>query len=99
MFNVRLRAKPGRRDDVLTVLRGVADEAEHEAGTLFYLFNTVDDDPDGLVTYEVFADDAALAAHQASPVLEAAMLQFPELVADVDVKRGAPAFGKGLTPS
>lgn len=99
MFNIRLRAHPGRRDDVLAVMRDLAVEADREPGTLIYLFNTVDDDPDGLLTYEVFADDAALAAHQASPVLEAAMLQFAELVADADVKRGAPAFGKGLTPS
>jgi len=96
MFNIRLRAKPGRRDDLLDIMRTLAAEAEGEPGTLLYMFNTVDDDPYMVVTYEVFADEDALAAHQASPVLADAMTRFGDAVADVDMKRGTPAFGKGL---
>ena len=96
MFNIRLRAQPGRRDDLLAILRDLAVEAEREPGTLRYLFNTVDDDPDMVVTYEVFADEDALATHQASSVLAALMERFGGVVADVDAKRGTPVFGKGM---
>jgi quinol monooxygenase YgiN len=96
MYNIRLRAHPGRRDDVLAVMRDLAAEAEREPGTLVYLFNTVDDDADAIISYEVFADAGALAIHQASPVLAEAMTKFGDLVASVDAKLGAPAFGKGL---
>lgn len=98
MYNIRIRARPGRRDDLLALLGDLAAEAEREPGTLLYLFNVVDDDPDLVVTYELFADAEALAAHQASTIMASVMPKFGDLVAEVDAKRGAPAFGKGLPP-
>jgi quinol monooxygenase YgiN len=96
MYNIRVRANPGRGAELLSVFETLAAAAEQEPGTLLYVFNNVDDDPDLVVTYEVFADADAIAAHQRSAAVAAALERLGELVAESDALRGAPAFGKGL---
>ena len=97
MYHIRIKTQPGRRDDALALLREIADAAiASEPETLVFAVNTVDDEPDVITTYEVFANAAAVTEHQANPVLAAVMPQLGPLIAHADVKVGTPVFGKGV---
>jgi quinol monooxygenase YgiN len=68
----KITALPGLRDEVASVLSEVAAATESEAGTLLYFMNLDKADADVIWFYEVYADDAALAAHSGSDVMKAA---------------------------
>ena len=95
-YTVTITTRPGARDDVLALLRELVDAAAGEPGTLLYAFHTIDGEPDTIVSYELFGDDDALAAHQAAPVVARVAAQLRDLVVRTDVRRGAPVVGKGL---
>jgi quinol monooxygenase YgiN len=95
-YTVAVRAQPGKRDELLEVFRELAASADAEPGTLLYTFHTVDDDPDVVLTFEVFRDDDALKAHQRADVLTSVGPKLGPLIASSEMTRGAPAFGKGL---
>jgi quinol monooxygenase YgiN len=92
-----MRAHPGRRAELLELLRELVDAAEtDEPGTLVYVMHETADDPDTVVSYELFADDAALAAHRDSAVVASAMPRLNELVAEGSFRRLDPALATGL---
>jgi quinol monooxygenase YgiN len=96
-FVSSLRAQPGRRAELLAILQDLVDDAErNEPGTLTYTFHTVDDDPDAVISYELFADDAALDAHKNSAAVVAAIPKLRGVTVPGSVQRLVPAIGKGL---
>jgi quinol monooxygenase YgiN len=95
-YTVVLHAAAGRRDDVLAVLAELVEAAGDEPGTLVYAMHTVDGEPDVVVSYELFVDEAALRAHTASEAVARAVDRLQPLVAQTVAYRGAPASGKGL---
>jgi quinol monooxygenase YgiN len=61
---VRYRAKPGEMDNVLDSLREMrARILEAEPGCALFHVSRSHDDPDRLVLYEQYVDEAALKAH------------------------------------
>ena len=92
-----MRAHPGRRGELLELLRELVDAAAtEEPGTLVYVMHEAADDPDTVVSYELFADEAALEAHKASPVVTAVMPRLGPLVAEGSFRRLTPALATGL---
>ena len=92
-----MRAHAGRRAELLEVLRELVDAAAaDEPGTLVYVMHEVADDPDTVVSYELFADEAALEAHKASPVVAAALPRLGPLVAEGSFRRLTPTLETGL---
>ena len=92
-----MRAHPGRRAELLELLRElVAAAGADEPGTLVYVMHEAADDPDLVVSYELFADDAALEAHKASPVVAAVMPRLGPLVAEGSFRRLLPVLETGL---
>jgi quinol monooxygenase YgiN len=92
-----MRAHPGRRRELLELLRELVDAAaSEEPGTLVYVMHEAADDPDTVVSYELFADDAALEAHKASAVVAAVMPRLGALVAEGSFRRLDPALATGL---
>ena len=92
-----MRAQPGRRDELLTILHALVATAEaDEPGTLVYTFHTVDDDPDLVVSYELFADDDALAVHRASPTVARVLPELRAVTMPGSVRQLVPTIGKGL---
>lgn len=96
MYNIRLTARPGRRDELLGLFHELAVAAADEPGTLVYTFSTVDAEPDMVVTFELFADAAAVEAHKAAGAVRRVVPQLDGLVAHVDAKVGRYAFGPGV---
>ena len=91
-----MRAQVGRRAELLEILRELVDAAADEPGTLVYAMHEAADDPDTVVSYELFADEAALDAHKASPAVAAVMPRLGPLVAEGSFRRLAPILETGL---
>jgi (4S)-4-hydroxy-5-phosphonooxypentane-2,3-dione isomerase len=94
----RVRVKHGRSDDYLAAFAPLLEQAGQEPGTLLYVVQRSTDDPQVFWTSEIYADEAAFAAHGASDVHAAATPVFTELIAEADVIKGELVMGKGPTP-
>lgn len=65
-FIVRLRFAAEDREEVTEYLRLITAASRAEAGCVSYIPLTLEDDPDMVLIFEQYADEAALAAHRAS---------------------------------
>jgi quinol monooxygenase YgiN len=65
-FTVRMRFDPQDREQVGELLRALAEESRREPGCVVYVPHRIEGDPDTVLIYEQYADEAALAAHRAS---------------------------------
>ena len=92
----RVTVKQGRAGEYLAAFARLLAQAEREPGTLLYAVNRSNDDPHVFWTTEVYADDAAFAAHRASDAHAAATPVFSELIAAADVLAGETLLAKGL---
>ena len=68
----KITALPGMRDEVVAVLNDVVAATGDEAGTLLYAMNLDKAEEDVIWFYELYTDDAALAAHGGSEAMKAA---------------------------
>jgi quinol monooxygenase YgiN len=68
----RITALPGKRDEVMDALRPVVAATRGEPGTLVYAMHTDKAEEDVVWFYELYADDAALAAHGGSEAMKQA---------------------------
>ena len=59
-------AKPGQADAVLGILHRFLPQAQSDPGVKLFLIGRGKDNPAQFLFYELFVDEAALAAHQAS---------------------------------
>jgi quinol monooxygenase YgiN len=66
-FTVRMTFRPDDRDEIATTLRELAAASRQEPGCITYIPHRVESDPDTIVIYEQYRDQAALDAHRASP--------------------------------
>jgi len=62
----RIPAQPGKRDALVEALQAAIDNANTEAGTLLYILHTDPKDPDAVLFYELYSDQAAFEAHGSS---------------------------------
>ena len=68
----KITALPGKRAEVVDVLRDVVSGTDKEPGTLVYAMNTDKADDDVIWFYELYTDDAALGVHGEGEAMEAA---------------------------
>ena len=92
----RVTVKEGRTDEYIAAFAPLLALAEREPGTLLYAVNQSNGDPQMFFTVEVYADDAAFAAHTASDVHAAVSPVFSELIAAADVLTGESLLVQGL---
>ena len=95
-ITARVTVREGRADEYVAAFAPLLEQAEKEPGTLLYAVHRSTDDPNVFWTTEVYADDAAFAAHSASDVHAAAAPVFTELIAAADVMVGETVMAKGL---
>ena len=67
MIMVRLEVKPDRLDDFLNLVAFNASQSRKEAGNLRFDVVRSNDTPTRFALYEVYRDDEAVRAHQATP--------------------------------
>ncbi len=66
-FVVRFKFAPEDRAAMVEAVRVLAEESRREPGCVSYIPHHAEDDPDTIVIYEQYRDEAALAAHRESP--------------------------------
>ena len=92
----RVTVKEGKSGQYLAVLKPLLEQAKKEPGTLLYAVQPSADNPAMFWTTEIYADDAAFAAHRATEVHAAAEPVFTELIAGADVTIGETVMATGL---
>lgn len=66
-FTVRMTFRPDDREEIATILRELATASRSEPGCISYIPHRVESEPDTIVIYEQYRDQAALDAHRAAP--------------------------------
>lgn len=92
----RVTIKEGKAEQYVAAFAPLLEQACKEPGTLLYAIHRSKDDPHVFWTTEIYADDAAFAAHGTSEVHAAAAPVFTELIAGSDVLIGETLMAKGL---
>lgn len=92
----RVTVKEGKAGPYLAALGPLLEQARKEPGTLLYAVHRSADNPQVFWTTEIYADDAAFAAHGASDAHAAAAPVFTELIARADVMLGETLMATGL---
>lgn len=93
----KLPVKPGARDEFVEAFSSMFPVVAGEEGTVTYTLHTDDKDPDLVWVYEVYADEAALAAHSSSDGMKAGLAAFGPLIAGpAELIRLTPVGSKGL---
>ncbi|MDE3063225.1 MAG: antibiotic biosynthesis monooxygenase [Acidobacteriota bacterium] len=65
-FLVRLKFSPEDRAEVAEILRNLAEASRREPGCVSYVPHQAEGDPDTVVIFEQYEDDAAEEAHRKS---------------------------------
>jgi quinol monooxygenase YgiN len=91
----RVTVKAGKAEQYVAAFTPLLEQARKEPGTLLYALHLSRDDPHVFWTTEIYADDAAFAAHGASDIHTAAAPVFAELIARADVMIGETLMAKG----
>jgi quinol monooxygenase YgiN len=66
-FTVRFRFAPEDHQQLTEILRALTLASRQEPGCVSYVPHFVEGDPDTVMIYEQYRDEAALEAHRASP--------------------------------
>lgn len=74
-----LTCKPGKRDEFMAVARAYAQVSLAEDGCIFYEMNASGRSPDTVILTECFKNEAAHAAHLATPEFEAFFAELERL--------------------
>ena len=74
------RARPERRDELVSAMRDVVRATRTDDGCISYRFAADIDDPDVIVGVEVWRDQAALDAHMLHDHTAAFVAGLPELI-------------------
>ncbi|HPG28376.1 MAG TPA: antibiotic biosynthesis monooxygenase [Myxococcota bacterium] len=91
-FITHVRAKPGKRAELMAANARMQAETAKEEGVPIYAFHTASDSPDDFWYYDYYETQAAYEAHNASPVFKEVMGQIMQLADIVEVARLDP-FG------
>lgn len=65
-FLIRMKFSPDDRVEVAEILRRLAEASRNEPGCVSYVPHRAEGDPDTIVIYEQYKDDAAEEAHRKS---------------------------------
>ena len=66
-FTVRMTFRPEDREEIAAILHELAAASRQEPCCVTYIPHRVEADPDTIVIYEQYRDQAALDEHRASP--------------------------------
>ena len=68
------QAKPGRGDEVASLLGSMVPHSLSEPGCAMYIVNRAVDDPDAFMIYEQYRDEAALDEHRETEAFKTIVL-------------------------
>jgi len=80
------KVNPGQRENVLLILKELRAKSIQEKGNLFYQVHQDNSDPNTLILFEGYSDDAALTLHRnAGYYIQAVAEDIRPLLADREV--------------
>jgi quinol monooxygenase YgiN len=65
-FITHMRAKDGKRDDVIALTTVMLEKTQGETGVPVYVFSTAADSPDDFWFYDLYESDDARKAHEST---------------------------------
>lgn len=65
----KIKAKEGKADELVKLLKNILPSVKQEPGTLYYTVNRDRTDPNLVVVVEKYKDDEAFQAHSTTPYL------------------------------
>jgi quinol monooxygenase YgiN len=71
----RWNVKPGNLPEVLVLLKEAAQKSREEEGNLFYKLHRSINDPNTIILFEGYANEAAAAQHRNSPHFQDTVVQ------------------------
>jgi quinol monooxygenase YgiN len=93
----RLTAKEGKRDPLVEALKELVAATEAEPGTQIYAMSVSTTEPEVVWFYELYTDQAGLAAHGGSDAMKAVGAKLAGLVAGApELHVCDPVVAKGL---
>jgi quinol monooxygenase YgiN len=66
-FTVRMTFRPDDREEIVQTLRDLTRLSRQEPGCVSYIPHSIESDPDTILIYEQYKDQAAADAHRDSP--------------------------------
>ncbi len=66
-FTVRMTFRTEDREQIAEILRALTAESRKEPGCVTYIPHTVDGNPDTVLIYEQYSDEAAVEYHRGTP--------------------------------
>jgi (4S)-4-hydroxy-5-phosphonooxypentane-2,3-dione isomerase len=92
----KFTAKEGKGDELIAAFGPLLEQVENEPGTLLYLMNRSQDDPDQFWFSELYTDDDAFAAHSGSDAMAKAAPTLGPLIAESELILGELVLASGL---
>jgi quinol monooxygenase YgiN len=84
----RIKARPGKVDELLSVLSSLVEPTRKEPGCISYRLLQENEDPTVFVFVEEWQSSSALESHFATKHFKEALVKLPNLVAaEPDIKR------------
>ena len=93
----KLKAKEGKRDDLVAAMAPLVEHTAEESGTLTYTLHSDAADADVVWVYELYSDKDALTAHSGTDEMKAFIAGIREVIAGApEMWFLAPLTGKGI---
>jgi quinol monooxygenase YgiN len=84
----RVKARPGKVDELLSVLSSIVEPTRKEAGCISYKLFQNNQDPTDIALIEEWKNNAALESHFVTKHFKGALVKLPSLVAaEPDIQR------------
>lgn len=97
-FITHMRAKKGKRGDVIALTTVMLEKTQGEQGIPAYVFSTAADSPDDFWFYDIYESDAAQKAHESSAEFAKTMPALMQVAELVSVTKLDPYGPMKITP-
>jgi len=97
-FLTHMRAKAGKRDEVIRLTTVMLEKTQAEDGIPVYVFSTATESPDDFWFYDIYESEASREAHEASEEFARTMPALMEVAEMVSVTPLVPYGPMKITP-
>jgi len=97
-FITHMRAKEGKREEVIALTTVMLEKTQGEDGVPVYIFSTAADSPDDFWFYDLYESDEASKAHESSEEFARTMPALMQVAEVVSVTKLDPYGPMKITP-
>jgi quinol monooxygenase YgiN len=97
-FITHMRAKEGKRDEVIALTTVMLEKTQGEDGIPVYVFSTATDSPDDFWFFDLYASDEARKAHESTEEFARTMPALMQVAELVSVTKLDPYGPMKITP-